>query len=103
MVTTIEELKKKNSFIVEEWVGITIRHDKEGQPMRSGGRKDCEYEFVFEGNDLYITGDVFGSERYLVLNSLEALFGITKEYMTVTVKLKGLDLNIHNPVIRLPE
>ncbi len=100
MVTTIEELKKKNSFIVEEWVGITIRHDKEGQPMRSGGRKDCEYEFVFEGNDLYITGDVFGGERYHVLNALEVLFGIAKGFFRVTVKVKGLDLEIHNPVLQ---
>ena len=102
-MTTIEELKKQNSFIVEEWMGISIRHDENGKPIKSGGSKDCEYKFIWEGNDLYITGDVFGSERYLVLNSLEALFGISKAYMTVTVKMKGLDLNIHNPVFRLPE
>ena len=101
-MTTIEELKKQDSFIVEEWVGITIRPGK-NETTRSGGSKISEYMFFFEGNDMYVTGDVFGKEQYIVLNTLEVLFGITKEYTLITVNISGLDLKIRNPILRLPE
>ena len=98
---TIEELKKKNSFIVEDWIEVSVTHNEQGQPIKTGGRKSCEYEFGFVGNDLYITGDVFGKEHYFVLNQLEVLFNIAKEHLIVTVKINGLDLEIHCPVLRL--
>ena len=71
---TIEQLKSVKEFVIEEV-----------------SEEPSEYTFFFDKSEgkLYITGDVFGKEKYRVVNSLEVLFAIaTKREIVANIDKK---------------
>ena len=66
---TIEQLKSVKEFVIEEI-----------DPTSPQNTIVSSYTFFYDKKEgkLYITGDVFGTEKYRVVNSLEVLFAIAK-------------------------
>ena len=89
---TIEDLKAVKSFILEETEII------DGVPSKTNVLST--YTFIYEEKKeekhLYITGDVFGTKRYKVINNLETLFNIAKKRELKIYIEKKFDLRISN-------
>ena len=81
---TIEQLKSVKEFVIEEC-------DQFSNVVSS-------YVFSYDKKEgkLYITGDVFGTEKYRVVNSLEVLFAIAKKREIVANIDKKMTLKIEN-------
>ena len=79
---TIEQLKSVKEFVIEE----------------ISQEESSEYTFFFDKSEgkLYITGDVFGNEKYRVVNSLEVLFAIAKNREIIANIDKKMTLKITN-------
>lgn len=78
---TIEQLKSVKEFVIEEV-----------------SEEPSAYTFFFDKKEgkLYITGDVFGNEKYRVVNSLEVLFAVAKNREIVANIDKKMTLRISN-------
>lgn len=89
---TIEDLKAIKRFVLEETEII------DGVPSKTNAVSS--YTFIYEEKKeekhLYITGDVFGTKKYKVINSLETLFNIAKKRELKLNIEKKMDLRISN-------
>lgn len=89
---TIEDLKALKTFVLEE------KEIVDDVPSKT--KVLSSYTFIYEEKKeekhLFITGDVFGTKRYKVINSLETLFNIAKKRELKINIEKKFDLRISN-------
>lgn len=85
---TIGELVKAGKFTV-------VHH--------GGYGNDCKYHFrCTDKNTVLISGDVFGDDEILILNSLEVLYCLAKGNMSFSAKLQGgLSIPFDTPSLEL--
>ena len=96
---TIDELMK--GFKVKSWTHVT--YDENGE-RESTGKEQIYGEYTFvagENGTLFVTGDVFGDTKYMVLNALEVCYKVSKQYIFINVKLDGLHFELYNITLDL--
>lgn len=84
---TIEQLKEKKEFVVEEIDSFSPKMVVLSSYIFSYDKKE---------EKLYVTGDVFGSEKHRVINSLEVLFNIAKRNDVNANLDKKMNLKLSN-------
>lgn len=99
---TIKQLKDAGKFVVEEWMDV---YRAKGITSPDTGYKTCEYQFEYskDGEMLYISGHVFGTEKTEISNPEAALYNLAREEYITEVALTtttGIPFFIHNPKIR---